>query len=299
MRNGHYAPDMSALVALAEEASTCTRCPLAEGRTQVVFGMGDPDADLMFVGEGPGAEEDKQGLPFVGRSGKLLDRLILEEMGLTRRATVYIANVVKCRPPGNRDPRPDEIEACRPYLERQLDLIAPTVVVTLGSFATKLLLETNEGDHQAAGPHLPVRAPACWSRRCIPRASCVAAPSRWRRCAPTSCGPSSPSPRPVAAACRTDAHHDDHDLARTDRGRRGDPGAGCRAGRSRPRPATSPARRRPGRRQDRVRPGLRRGARASTDQITSPTFTLVHDYAGRLALHHLDVYRLEHLQRGR
>ena len=105
----------TALELLAEEARTCTRCPLAsQGRTQVVFGMGDPDADLMFVGEAPGAEEDKQGLPFVGRSGKLLDKLLLEELGLTRDR-VYIANILKSRPPGNRDPLPDEVAARLDY----------------------------------------------------------------------------------------------------------------------------------------------------------------------------------------
>jgi uracil-DNA glycosylase family 4 len=127
-----------------DEALTCTRCRLSEGRTQVVFGMGDPGADLMFVGEGPGAEEDRQGLPFVGRSGQLLDRLMEEEMGLTRDSC-YIANVVKCRPPDNRDPKPDEIAACRPWLETQVDLISPKVIVTLGNFASKLLLDTTEG----------------------------------------------------------------------------------------------------------------------------------------------------------
>lgn len=129
---------------LRSDALGCTRCRLCEGRTQVVFGMGDPAADLMFVGEGPGAEEDRQGLPFVGRSGKLLDRLMAEEMGLDR-SSVYIANVVKCRPPQNRDPRPDEIDACRPYLEEQIALIDPAVVVTLGNFASKLLLGTSTG----------------------------------------------------------------------------------------------------------------------------------------------------------
>jgi DNA polymerase len=118
--------------------------------------MGDPNADLMFVGEGPGAEEDLQGLPFVGRSGRLLDQLILEEIGLTRD-NCYIANTVKCRPPGNRDPLPDEIESCRPYLERQLDLIAPRVVVTLGNFATKLLLDTKEGITRLRGRSYPYR----------------------------------------------------------------------------------------------------------------------------------------------
>ena len=129
---------------LRDEALACTACRLSEGRSQVVFGMGDPAADLMFVGEGPGAEEDRQGLPFVGRSGKLLDRLMAEEMGLTRESA-YIANVVKCRPPDNRDPKPDEIAACRPWLERQVELIAPRVVVTLGNFSSRLLLGTDVG----------------------------------------------------------------------------------------------------------------------------------------------------------
>jgi DNA polymerase len=134
----------SALELVAEEALGCTACKLCAGRTNVVFGMGAPDARLMFVGEGPGAEEDKQGLPFVGRSGKLLDQLLLEELGLTRDVC-YIANVVKCRPPGNRDPEPDEIAACRPFLERQVDLIRPAVIVTLGKFAAQVLLDTKEG----------------------------------------------------------------------------------------------------------------------------------------------------------
>jgi uracil-DNA glycosylase family 4 len=129
----------TALEELATTASSCTRCALAEGRTQVVFGVGDPDADLLFVGEGPGAEEDRIGEPFVGRSGQLLDQLMVEELGITRREA-YIANVVKCRPPDNRDPSPDEIAACRPFLERQIELIAPRVVVTLGRFAGQLLL---------------------------------------------------------------------------------------------------------------------------------------------------------------
>ncbi len=115
----------------------CTRCRLAEGRTQVVFGVGDPDADLMFVGEAPGFHEDQQGLPFVGQAGKLLDRL-LAGIGLTR-AQVYVCNVLKCRPPGNRDPQPDEIEACEAHLFRQIELVEPKLVSTLGNFATKLL----------------------------------------------------------------------------------------------------------------------------------------------------------------
>jgi DNA polymerase len=110
---------------------------LAEGRTQVVFGSGNPHADLMFVGEAPGFHEDKQGVPFVGQAGKLLERLLA---GVElRREDVYIANVLKCRPPGNRDPQPDEIEACEPHLFRQIELIEPKVIATLGNFATKLL----------------------------------------------------------------------------------------------------------------------------------------------------------------
>jgi DNA polymerase len=126
------------LKAVWEQASTCTRCPqLAAGRTTVVFGSGNADADLMFVGEAPGANEDKQGLPFVGQAGRLLDTL-LGEIGLTR-AEVFVANCLKCRPPGNRDPLPQEIDACQDYLFRQLELIEPRVVCTLGNFATKLL----------------------------------------------------------------------------------------------------------------------------------------------------------------
>jgi uracil-DNA glycosylase family 4 len=140
----------AALAFLRAEALACTQCPLAAGRTQVVFGVGDPAADLLFVGEGPGRDEDLAGEPFVGRSGKLLDRLIAEELGIDRTGC-YIANVVKCRPPQNRDPRPDEIEACRPYLEGQIELIDPKVVVTLGNFATRLLLGTDEGIRRLRG----------------------------------------------------------------------------------------------------------------------------------------------------
>jgi DNA polymerase len=131
------------LTEVASVASGCDLCKLAAGRTQVVFGVGRAAADLMFVGEGPGEQEDLKGEPFVGRAGQLLTQLI-EGIGLTRD-DVYIANVVKCRPPGNRDPQPDEIEACAPWLDRQLELIRPRVIVTLGNFATKLLLDTKEG----------------------------------------------------------------------------------------------------------------------------------------------------------
>ncbi|HMU81638.1 MAG TPA: uracil-DNA glycosylase [Microthrixaceae bacterium] len=146
----------AAFAELRDRALECRRCRLAEGRTQVVFGSGDPDADLMFVGEGPGAEEDRQGLPFVGRSGQLLDRLMAEEMDLTRDRA-YIANVVKCRPPDNRDPKLDEIEACRPWLEAQVDLIGPKVIVTLGNFSSRLLLDTREGITRLRGSVYPYR----------------------------------------------------------------------------------------------------------------------------------------------
>jgi uracil-DNA glycosylase len=137
------------LVELYREASVCTRCPLADGRTQVVFGNGNADAELMFVGEAPGAEEDRQGLPFVGRAGKLLDELLGGiEMA---RADVFVANVLKCRPPGNRDPQPEEIDSCRPYLERQIELIEPKVIATLGNFATKLLTDSRVGITRVRG----------------------------------------------------------------------------------------------------------------------------------------------------
>lgn len=129
--------------ALRADAMACTACGLAETRTNVVFGVGDPDARLMFVGEAPGKNEDLQGEPFVGAAGRLLDEL-LGEIGIARQE-VYIANVLKCRPPGNRDPRPAEIDSCKGYLREQIRLISPEVVMTLGNFATKLLLRTETG----------------------------------------------------------------------------------------------------------------------------------------------------------
>jgi DNA polymerase len=149
------APKFESFEALRETALGCTACGLAATRTQVVFGVGDRHADLMFIGEGPGEQEDLQGEPVVGRAGQLLTKLI-EGIGLTR-ADVYIANVVKCRPPGNRDPNPVEIETCRPYLEAQLDFIQPKVVVTLGNFATKLLLQTKQGITKLRGQEFPYR----------------------------------------------------------------------------------------------------------------------------------------------
>ena len=135
---------MPALAELEVACKDCTRCPLASTRTQVVFGRGDPDADLVFVGEAPGADEDAQGFPFVGRSGKLLDRLVLEEIGL-ERDEFYVMNVVKCRPPGNRDPLPEEIDACSGWFDEQLASLRPRVIVTLGNFASKALLQTTVG----------------------------------------------------------------------------------------------------------------------------------------------------------
>jgi DNA polymerase len=126
-----------ALVEVYNQASVCEKCPLSETRDRVVFGSGNSDADLMFVGEAPGAEEDRQGLPFVGRAGAFLTEL-LEGIGL-KRDQVWICNVLKCRPPGNRDPQPEEIDSCRPYLEKQVELIQPRIIGTLGNFATKLL----------------------------------------------------------------------------------------------------------------------------------------------------------------
>ncbi|HUA44142.1 MAG TPA: uracil-DNA glycosylase [Solirubrobacteraceae bacterium] len=131
------------LKAVYEEARGCTRCPLHQTRTTVVFGAGNADADLMFIGEAPGANEDRMGLPFVGQAGKLLDKL-LAEIGM-ERGDVFICNTLKCRPPDNRDPHPNEIEACQDYLRRQVDLIEPTVICTLGNFSTKLLREDTTG----------------------------------------------------------------------------------------------------------------------------------------------------------
>ena len=131
------------------EALTCTKCRLAQGRTQVVWADGNLDSDVCIIGEAPGFNEDKQGLPFVGAAGQLLDKL-LADIALDR-STVAIVNVIKCRPPGNRDPQPDEIEACRPYLSAQLNHMRPSVIVTLGNFATKFILESPVGITKARG----------------------------------------------------------------------------------------------------------------------------------------------------
>jgi len=133
---------VEALATVRTDLGECTRCKLHKGRIKLVFGTGNAEARLMFVGEGPGAEEDEQGVPFVGRAGQLLTQII-KAMGLERE-DVYIANVVKCRPPGNRNPEPDEIEQCEPFLMRQMDVIKPAVVVALGKFAAQTLLRTTE-----------------------------------------------------------------------------------------------------------------------------------------------------------
>ena len=136
-------PKIALRVIRDELGADCSRCKLHTlGRTQVVFGVGDPNADLMFVGEAPGADEDVEGEPFVGRAGQLLTKII-EAIGL-RREDVYIANVIKCRPPGNRNPEPDEVEQCEPFLFRQIDTVKPKVIVALGKFAAQCLLRTGD-----------------------------------------------------------------------------------------------------------------------------------------------------------
>lgn len=158
--NGSYR-HVGSLAELSVIAASCTECILSEGRTNVVFGSGSPNADVVIVGEGPGRQEDEQGLPFVGRSGQLLEKLLREiDLG---RDDVYIANVVKCRPPRNRDPRPDEIDACKPYLRRQIELVDPAVVVTLGNFSSKLLLRTTTGISRLRGV-----AYEWWGRYLVP-----------------------------------------------------------------------------------------------------------------------------------
>jgi len=133
-------PLPNALPALEKMVSTCVKCKLSQGRTQTVFGTGNTKADIMFVGEGPGRDEDLQGKPFVGRAGQLLTKII-QAMGF-ERSDVYIANIVKCRPPNNRGPLPDEVESCTPYLLKQIELIKPKIIVALGSYAARFLLKT-------------------------------------------------------------------------------------------------------------------------------------------------------------
>ncbi len=145
---------MRTLQEAAHEASGCTKCRLSGGRTQVVYGTGNADADLMFIGEGPGYYEDKQGEPFVGAAGQLLNRM-LEEIGV-RRADVRITNVILCRPPGNRDPMPDEVETCTPWLREQIALVDPRVIVTLGNFATRFMLDKPVSISRVRGQRFPL-----------------------------------------------------------------------------------------------------------------------------------------------
>ena len=142
------------LAALAAFAAFCPRCKLSSSRTHLVFGQGSARAKLMFIGEAPGADEDAQGLAFVGRAGQLLTKII-EAIGLSR-SDVFIANVLKCRPPENRNPEPDEVEACLPYLREQIRLIAPSVIVTLGTFATQAILETDASIGRLRGRFHPL-----------------------------------------------------------------------------------------------------------------------------------------------
>jgi len=150
------------LADVAAEAAGCTKCRLAQGRTQVVFGVGNPTADVLFIGEAPGFHEDKQGEPFVGAAGQLLTKVLGDVLGL-ERADVYICNILKCRPPGNRDPQEDEIGSCTPWLIEQVSLIQPHVIVTLGNFATKFVLQTQQGITRMRG-----RAYAWHGRTVIP-----------------------------------------------------------------------------------------------------------------------------------
>jgi DNA polymerase len=142
-------PSIVDIATLRAQALGCVRCRLSETRTNVVWADGNLDSEVLFIGEGPGFHEDQQGIPFVGAAGQLLDRLLVE-VGLDR-TKVAIVNVVKCRPPGNRDPQPDEIEACKPYLDAQIGHMKPKVIVTLGNFATRFILEEQVGITKARG----------------------------------------------------------------------------------------------------------------------------------------------------
>ena len=212
-------PSLS-LLAYGDMAAGCERCALAATRTQVVFGSGSPNADLMFVGEAPGFHEDKQGVPFVGAAGKLLSKL-LGGIGMTRD-DVYVANVLKCRPPGNRDPLPGEIEACESHLFKQIELIRPKVVATLGNFATKLLSGKPDGITRVHGvpQEVVLGGNACCSSRSSiprPRSTRRGCSTCWRRTSAacrSSSGPRSslprrqrpcrppPGPRPGRRRCR-------------------------------------------------------------------------------------------------
>ena len=293
---------LATLDALQQEAAGCTRCRLAEGRTQVVFGVGDPNADLMFVGEAPGFHEDKQGFPFVGQAGKLLDKL-LAGIGL-ERADVYIANVIKCRPPGNRDPVPDEIEACEPYLFRQIELIEPRVIATLGNFATKLLsgkqlgitrVHGQEQDVTLGGRRVllyPLYHPAAAlytpSMLTVLEEDFARLPALLDR---SRVGPAEPEPEPELAVPRRRPSSSaflivTHELLPR-RPRRPAPGSARNfaPGTS----SSSPASWARARRRSSAAPAGRSG---STQPVTSPTYTIGNRYEGRVAVSHLDLYRL-------
>ena len=308
------------LVALYKEVSACTKCPLHETRTKTVFGAGNADAELMFVGEAPGAEEDRQGLPFVGRAGQLLNQL-LEEIGLSREE-VFIANVLKSRPPGNRDPQPLEIEACEPYLFEQVRLIEPKVVCTLGNFATKLLTGSPTGItkvrgtpqvHELGGrtvfllPLLPPGGGAAHAggegdaaRRlrddpgAARRAAAGAGAERRgdRRRGARGRGRATRRRPPTSSASSADGGATGSRAARRPRPKRSAP-----ASPSASRPATSSSSR------GEVGAGkttLIRGACRALGverPVTSPTFTIGQRYGGgRLPVSHLDLYRLADLE---
>ena len=299
------------LTAYKDETLGCTRCPLASTRTQVVFGSGDSNAELMFVGEAPGYHEDQQGVPFVGQAGQLLEKL-LNGIGLTR-ADVYIANVLKCRPPGNRDPQPEEIEACESHLFRQIELIRPTLVATLGNFATKLLsgkptgITRVHGDPAAGDARrqrrdaLPALPPG---RRALHALDARSARSR-TSCGSRSCSGGLPFRRPKARPCWR------RNRSRTWSACTSRPSS---SGSSSPRrgAALLLARRDRGDRRTargRLVPGdvvtvsgelgagkttfVRGACRALgvTAPVTSPTYTIGHRYEGDPDVSHLDLYR--------
>ena len=291
------------LIAYAAEIAGCTRCRLAEGRTQVVFGNGNPDADLMFVGEAPGFHEDKQGFPFVGQAGKLLDQL-LTGIGLSRDL-VFVANVLKCRPPGNRDPMPDEIEACESHLFRQVELIEPKVVATLGNFSTKLLSGKQTGITRVHGQEQEV---TLGSRKVLlyplyHPAAALYTPSMltvlqedFRRL-PGAARPGRRAARGARAAARRRArgparpllvsrHGAGVLLARGDGAHRGGAGRRARAG-----DVVTVSGELGSGKTTFVRGACR--ALGVEGPVTSPTFTIGHRYRGDVDVSHLDLYRFE------
>ena len=298
------------LLSYAEETSTCTRCPLAATRTQVVFGSGDPHAELMFVGEAPGFHEDKQGVPFVGQAGKLLETL-LNGIGLSR-ADVYIANVLKCRPPGNRDPQPEEIEACESHLFHQIELIRPTLVATLGNFATKLLSGKPTGITRVHGVPQQVTLggnevtlyPLYHPAAALYTRSMLAVLEEDFRRIPELLGLTTVVPEPAEVEVELEPELEPERVARA--GRPARPLLGpWRCARAPPRRR----RRSPRGWRDGLAPGdlvtisgelgsgkttfVRGACRALgvTAPVTSPTYTIGHRYEGEPDVSHLDLYR--------